>query len=134
MRTPTAVEPERRAAPRTRNRTDSAAERGKHMADKHPYVTGPGALVQVVTHFRKSFPGTVDASTLQKLGFAPNNESYVLNVLRFLGLIDQEGKRTTEATKTFNLHEDDDFSKAFAALVSKAYTALFELHGDAAWD
>jgi len=104
------------------------------MADKHPYVTGPGALVQVITHFRKSFPGTVDASTLQKLGFAPNNESYVLNVLRFLGLIDQEGKRTTEATKTFNLHEDDDFSKAFAALVSKAYTALFELHGDAAWD
>ena len=103
------------------------------MADKHPYVQGPGALVQVVTHFRKSFPAAVNASTLQKLGFAPNNESYVLNVLRFLELIDQEGKKTAEATKTFNLHEDAAFSKAFAALVSKAYSDLFELHGEGAW-
>lgn len=103
------------------------------MADKHPYVQGPGALVQVITHFRKSFPTTVSANTLQKLGFAPNNESYVLNVLRFLGLIDQEGKRTTEATKTFNHHEDTAFSTAFAALVSEAYADLFELHGEGAW-
>ena len=59
------------------------------MADKHPYVQGLGALVQVVTHFRKSFPAKVDASTLKKLGFAPNNESYVLNVLRFLETANQ---------------------------------------------
>lgn len=104
------------------------------MADKHPYVHGPGALVQVITQFRKSFPAMVDAGTLKKLGIAPNNESYVLNVVRFLGLIDQEGKKTTDATKTFNLHDDAQFSKAFAALVSKAYAELFELHGDGAWD
>lgn len=103
------------------------------MADKHPYVQGPGALVQVVTHFRKSFPAKVDAGTLKKLGFAPNNESYVLNVLRFLGLIDQEGKKTTEATKTFNLHEDAAFSNAFATLVSTAYSELFDLHSEGAW-
>jgi hypothetical protein len=103
------------------------------MADKHPYVQGPGALVQVVTHFRKSFPATVNASTLQKLGFAPKNESYVLNVLRFLGLIDHEGNRTAEATRTFNLHEDTAFKEAFAALVSKAYFDLFELHSEATW-
>ena len=104
------------------------------MADKHPYVQGPGALVQVVTHFRKSFPGKVDAGTLKKLGVAPNNESYVLNVLRFLGLIDQEGKKTGEATKAFNLHEDAAFAKAFATLVSKAYSELFDLHGEGAWE
>lgn len=104
------------------------------MADKHPYVQGPGALVQVITQFRKSFPAKVDASTLKKLGIAPNNESYVLNVVRFLGLVDQEGKKTPDATKTFNLHDDAQFSKAFAALVSKAYAELFELHGDGAWN
>lgn len=104
------------------------------MADRHPYAQGPGALVQVVTHFRKSFPANVDAGTLKKLGFAPNNESYVLNVLRFLGLIDQEGKKTVEATKTFNLHDDAAFNKAFAALVATAYSELFNLHGDEAWD
>jgi hypothetical protein len=104
------------------------------MADKHPYVQGPGALAQVITQLRKSFPTKVDASTLKKLGIAPNNESYVLNVVRFLGLIDQEGKKTPEATKTFNLHDDAQFSKAFAGLVSKAYSELFDLHGEDAWD
>lgn len=104
------------------------------MADKHPYVQGPGALVQVFTQFRKSFPANVDAGTLKKLGFAPNNESYVLNVLRFLGLIDVEGKKTPEATKTFNLHDDVAFNKAFAVLVSAAYSELFKLHRDGTWD
>lgn len=104
------------------------------MADKHPYVQGPGALAQVITQFRKSFPAKVDASTLRKLGIAPNNESYVLNVVRFLGLIDQEGKKTPDATKTFNLHDDAQFSKGFSGLVSKAYSELFDLHGDGAWD
>ncbi|MGF1640270.1 MAG: DUF5343 domain-containing protein [Rhodospirillales bacterium] len=104
------------------------------MVDKHPYVQGPGALGQVITQFRKSFPAKVDASTLKKLGIAPNNESYVLNVLRFLGLIDRDGKKTSDATQTFNLHDDYQFSKAFAELVSKAYSELFKLHGDGAWD
>ncbi len=104
------------------------------MTDKHPYVQGPGSIVQVVAHFRKSFPANVDAGTLKKLGFAPNNESYVLNVLRFLGLIDQEGKKTTEATKIFNQHEDAAFSKALAPHVAKAYSELFKLHSDTAWN
>jgi len=104
------------------------------MADKHPYVQGPGALASAVKHFRRSFPTTVDAKTLKKLGIAPNNESYVLNVLRFLGLIDQDGKRTDDAKKTFTLHDDDAFASAFADHVKAAYRDLFELHGDAAWD
>ena len=58
----------------------------------------------------------------------------MLNVLRFLGLIDPEGKKAADATKTFNLHDEAAFSKAFAALVSEAYSELFELHGDGAWD
>lgn len=55
-------------------------------------------------------------------------------MLRFLGLIDQEGKKTPEATKTFNLHDDSAFNKAFATLVSTAYSELFNLHSDGAWD
>ncbi|MCX6094061.1 MAG: DUF5343 domain-containing protein [Candidatus Bipolaricaulota bacterium] len=104
------------------------------MANKHPYVTSPGGLVQTVTHFKNSFPVTVNAGTLKKLGFAPNNESYILNVLRFIGLIDQEDKKTVEATKAFSLREDTAFSKAFAALVKAAYSDLFDLHQDGAWD
>lgn len=104
------------------------------MADKHPYVPGPGGLVQVVKHFRNSFPASVNADTLRKLGYAPKNESYVLNVLRFLGLVDhEEGKRTKAAEKVFNLHDDDSFQKEFSQLVRNAYSELFDLHSDGAW-
>jgi hypothetical protein len=105
------------------------------MANKHPYVSSPGGLVQVITHLRtKSLPATVNAATLRKLGFAPNNESYVLNVLRFLGLIDDEGRSSAEAKKVLTLHEDVAFAKAFAALVKSAYSDLFDINGDSAWD
>lgn len=104
------------------------------MSDKHPYVPGPGGLVQVIKHFRNSFPAFVTADTLRKLGFAPKNESYILNILRFLNLVDQEdGKRTKEAEKIFNLHDDEAFQKEFAMLVRKAYSELFGLHGDNTW-
>lgn len=103
------------------------------MADKHPYVSAPGGLVQVITHFRRSFPATVTAETLRKLGYAPKNESYVLNVLRHLELIDDQGERTTIAQKVFSQHDDAAFAKQFADLVKKAYSGLFELHGDGSW-
>ena len=70
-----------------------------------------GNLVQAVTHFRKSFPSTITADTLKKLGIAPNNESYVINTLRFIGVLDSEGKKTAQATKAFSQQEDDKFSK-----------------------
>jgi hypothetical protein len=103
------------------------------MADKHPYTPAQGHLVQAISHFRKSFPTTVKADTLKKLGFAPKNESYVLNVLRFLELIDQEGKRTESASKIFSLHDDAAFSKELGKQVAKSYSDLFDLHGENAW-
>jgi len=104
------------------------------MATAHPYIGGGGAIIQAVNHFRRSFPSTVTADTLKKLGIAPKNESYLINILRFLGIIDEEGKRTEEAAKVFNIHEDTGFQKAFGAIVKNAYVDLFALHADAAWE
>jgi hypothetical protein len=100
----------------------------------HPYISGPGNVAQMVTQLRKSFPGTITSETVKKLGLAPNNESYVINVLQFVGVIDSEGKKTPEASKAFSHHKDDDFSAHFGALVQKAYSSLFELHGNDAWN
>ena len=58
------------------------------MAEKYPYMSGSAGLVQAVAQLRKSFPLQVAADTLKKLGIAPNNETYVLNTLRFVGVID----------------------------------------------
>jgi len=103
------------------------------MADSHPYVSGPGNVVQAVNHLRKSFPATVTADTLKKLGIASNNESYVINTLRFIAVLDDAGKKTPAATKAFSQHEDDKFSGEFGALVKSAYKDLFDVHGDSAW-
>lgn len=103
------------------------------MADKHPYVPTQSYLVQVISHFRSSFPQTITADTLRKLGFAPKNESYILNILRFLQLIDDEGNKTDPASKIFSITDDSAFSEEFAKLVWESYSDLFDLHGDNAW-
>lgn len=105
------------------------------MANKYPYVASAGPLVKTIEHLRKrSFPKEVTAETLRKLGVAPKNESYVINVLRFLGVIDDEGKKVDEKAKAFVQHKDDAFQKEFEALVREAYEELFELHGDGTWN
>ncbi len=103
------------------------------MAERHPYSPGPGGITAAITQFRKSFPATVNAETLKQLGIAPKNESYVINVLRFIGAIDKEGKQTDNALTVFSHHNDADFKKAFEEMVQKAYADLFSLHKDAAW-
>ena len=104
------------------------------MTDKHPYTPAQGHLVQVISHFRKAFPVAVTADTLRKLGFASKNESYILNILRFLGLIDQEGNRTETALRIFTLHDDADFSTELGKQVVESYSDLFELYPDDAWN
>lgn len=99
----------------------------------HPYISGAGNVAQMVMQLRKSFPATITSETVKKLGLAPNNESYVINVLQFVGVIDSEGKKTADAAKVFSHHKDEEFSKNFGALVQKAYSALFDLHGNDAW-
>ena len=103
------------------------------MADKHPYMSGSGGVTQLTTQLRRSFPSTVTAETLKKLGIAPNNETYVLNILKFIGVLDAENKKTAAATPIFNQHNDSDFQEQFSKLVGQAYHELFDLHGPDAW-
>lgn len=103
------------------------------MANKYPYVASAGPLVKTIAHLRKSFPKEVTADTLRKLGVAPKNESYAINTLRFLGVIDEEGKKVDEKAQAFVQHQDDAFAAEFGKVVREAYEELFELHGDATW-
>lgn len=103
------------------------------MAEKHPYAS-PGAVIAAVNQFRKSFPPKVTADTLRKLSIAPNNESYVINTLRFVGAVDPDGNKSDVSNAAFLQHEDAAFQESFGEMVKKAYTGLFSLHGDAAWD
>ena len=103
------------------------------MANAHPYISSPGALIKTIKHLRNTFPSKIDAGTLQKLGLAPNNESYLINILKFLSVIDDDHKTSTSVGKIFSNHDDATFENEFAGIVKSAYSDLFETHGDDAW-
>lgn len=98
----------------------------------HPYISGAGNIAQMVGFLRKNFPATVTSETVKKFSIAPNNESYVINALQFIGVIDEDGKRSTKGHDIFVMN-DDSFPKAFEALIRDAYKDLFDLRGEEAW-
>jgi hypothetical protein len=103
------------------------------LADKHPYSPGgPGGISAAINQLLRSFPKTVDSETLKKLSIAPKNESYIINILRFIGAIDPNGNRTEKAASTFT-KSNDEFKQAFEEMIRPAYAGLFELYGDTAW-
>lgn len=104
------------------------------MSAIYPYISGSGPLIQVVEHLKKSFPQSVTAETLKKLNIAPNNESYVINILKFINILDENGNKTEKASKIFVKHSSEEFQKGFSTLVKDSYSALFELHGEDAWE
>jgi hypothetical protein len=99
----------------------------------YPYISGAGNISSIIALLRKNFPNSVTTDTIKKYQLAPNNESSLLNVLQFLGLLDSESKKTETATKIFTMHSDDDFRAAFSELVKTSYNELFDLHGADAW-
>ncbi len=87
----------------------------------------------MIGFLKKNFPATVTSETVRKLQLAPKNESYVINALHFIGLIDEQGKRTDKGHEVLTIHDDAKFKTAFADLVRTAYKDLFDLRGDDAW-
>ncbi len=101
--------------------------------NRHPYVQAPKHLSEAIARFKKSIPSTVVAETFQKLGIASKNERYLLNTLRFLGIIDDAGKPTDDARSLFSQVDDTTFRSDLSNIVRRSYPELFELRGDDAW-
>lgn len=99
----------------------------------HPYISGAGNVTQMIGFLRKNFPTTVTSDTVKKFGLASKNESYVINVLQFLGLIDEQGKRTDAGHEVMTKHDESEFQSSFEGIVKQAYSDLFDLRGDDAW-
>ncbi len=99
----------------------------------HPYISGAGNITQMIGLLKKNFPATITSDTVKKLQIASNNESYVINALHFLGIIDEQGKRTDKGHDVLSIHNDADFKTEFAELVRTAYKDLFDLRGEDAW-
>jgi Family of unknown function (DUF5343) len=98
----------------------------------YPYTSSRGSLVKAIDQFRKNFPSTIDAATLQKFSIAPANESYVISTLRFLGLIDEDGKKVDSKADIF-LRGDTEFQSGFEGVIQDAYADLFKDLGTGVW-
>jgi hypothetical protein len=99
----------------------------------YPYISGQGALVAAFAQLRRNVPAKVDASYLQRFNIAPANESYVISILRFVGLIDEDGNRV-EANTGFLYGNDEGFKEGMEAALRAAYSDLFADMGDDALD
>src|SRR5262249_15228828 len=110
-----------------------ALGQGEEVVPNYPYISGQGPLVQTFSQLRKGFPGKVDAGYLQRFNIAPANESYVISILRFLGLIDEAGNRDEDKTEYF-YGSDDSFKSGLEGTLRRAYSKLFDEMGDGALD
>jgi hypothetical protein len=95
----------------------------------YPYTSGQGAVAQTITQLRKGFPPKVDAGYLQRFGIAPANESYIISILRFLDLIDEDGGQRNENIDFF-FSDDEAFKPGLEKRLRDAYSQLFDEMGD----
>jgi len=101
---------------------------------KHPYTSGgAGGIEKMIAQLRNAFPPTVTLDTLKRFDIAKGNERAMVDILKFIGALDDEGKKIVKASQVFLQHEDNDFQTGFAELVKSGYADLFALHGDRAW-
>jgi len=98
-----------------------------------PYISGVNNITQMLNNLKKNFPQTVSSETVKKYGLASNNESYVINVLQFLRLIDADSKRTETGHNVMTIHDEEQFRDSFGKLIKTAYNELFQLRGEDAW-
>jgi hypothetical protein len=86
----------------------------------HPYISGAGNITQMVGLLRKNFPTSITSDTVKKFGLASKNESYVINALQFIGVINEQGKGPDRGMSVFTTHKEEEFQTAFEGLVRDA--------------
>lgn len=96
----------------------------------YPYISGQGALIQTFVQLRKAVPPKIDAGYLRRFNLAPANESYVISILRFLGIIDEEGNRI-DARSEYLYGKEDAFRSGLESALRTAYSQLFDEMSDA---
>lgn len=95
----------------------------------YPYTSGQSAIVQAIAQLRKGLPPKIDAGYLQRFNIARANESYIISILRFLGLINEEGNPVDKNTDYF-FGDDDTFERGLDRALRAAYSQLFDEMGE----
>lgn len=89
-----------------------------------PYGPTKG-MMQALQLMRKSTPTRIDGNFLRLNKIAPGNEYKVIGALRFLGIIDEEGK-PTEKSRLLKT-KGAAFTAGLQDIVRKAYKDIFDM-------
>jgi hypothetical protein len=90
-----------------------------------PYAPADNVL-DVIKQFRnKGLPEVLNATVFDRLGIPPGNVGRVSQTLRFLGLIDEEGRRT-EKFNDLGKASTEQYPEVFANIVRDAYYELLK--------
>ena len=73
-------------------------------------------------------PSKVTQEYLEAAGFRSKNDRAIISVLKFVGLLDEEGKPTESYTL---LRDKNQAGAILASLVKQTYSELFEMYPDA---
>lgn len=96
----------------------------------YPYSSSQASVFQAFAQLRKSFPPKVDAEYLKRFAIAPANESYIIGILRFLDLIDDENGAPVDKNTDLFFGSDDKFQSGLEKCLRDAYAQLFGEMGD----
>ncbi len=89
-----------------------------------PYAP-PATVLQVIQHYRRrDVPETLTTTDLMQIGVGEGLLSRVMQALRFLGLVEEDG-RTTDAFRTLRYADDDGYRVALRAILEHAYADIF---------
>lgn len=98
------------------------------MAD-FPAVQNTGSLTKFLQGIPdRGVPNKVTIEHLQSIGFKSTNDRPIVAVLKFVGVLQQDG-RPSEAYK--QLRNRETGKKTLAAMIRKAYSDLFEVYPNA---
>ena len=89
-----------------------------------PYAPTSNVL-EVIRRFReRGLPDTLSLQELERIGVPAGNAARTLATLRFLSLVDEDGRRT-EAFERLGRAATGDYSTVLAEVVREAYRAIF---------
>jgi hypothetical protein len=94
-----------------------------------PYTNLPGKIPKYLLKIQETgVPSKVDSAFLKQCGFSSGNDGYILQVLKFIGFVD-EAKAPTELWKAYK--SPVNAKAVLASGIRKGYSDLFSLYPDA---
>ena len=86
-----------------------------------------GNVLDVLRRPREaSLPNVIDTAVMVRIGVSEGNAYRTIAALKFLGLIDEEGKQT-ETMQNLARASTDDYASVLGSIIRDAYSGIFQI-------